>query len=736
MQLRALIVDRNPGFGHLLQPLAPDLEIIVVESGVGVPEAVDGFDPNVAMVDLEAEFAETALAVLRDEGIPVVLNSEAASYGSERVRDLTQRFDVSRFLERPLPLAELPAILRSVAPQPESDATSDRPVAPWARAPEAWADLDGTAAPEPTAQPTGEAPVAPWTQNPDRWRDTDDTPALTTTSSSAESTEAQPRSEAPVPPWEREPDQWAEMDRPVAPWDASPSAWEDEPQREVRGDLQRVNTKALRRLTTIWIRKRTGTLIAEEREVRVAFADGAPHGRVAESKALELLQQPSTRLKFQSADRTANPTRRAFGTTLFRAALDRTKSDWVEANADKALQPVEHLDSLRELPLSPEVVRVLESADGVLNLVDQLTALKLRLAQVEPSLAALHTMGVLEVMAVSVAPGKPKPLKNWVISRGYEGVERRKGERRVDIERRQSRDRRRDPLRARRIRVSGDDRRVVDRRKGDRRSQPDRRTAPPVELVYEPRTPKTPKKPKKPKKRTKQKPALPSPEVMGRLLKREWEVLEHADAWTVLGLPSSDDPKQVSQAGQRMLARYEPVVGDPRYDPTSQSLAAKISERVRWAMENARPVKPEAPPVIPRDELLFEQGRKSLLLKDYETATRCFRTAHKLAVEVPRYMGYYGWALWKAADQLDNDEREAQQAEAEELLRLSDSLDHRDAPIQIFLARVELELGQLKRALARTRRLRAAGEPNDELDLLWDEVQKAVAEAPPEPDPS
>ena len=78
---------------------------------------------------------------------------------------------------------------------------------------------------------------------------------------------------------------------------------------------------------------------------------------------------------------------------------------------------------------------------------------------------------------------------------------------------------------------------------------------------------------------------------------------------------------------------------------------------------------------------------------------------------------------------VSSDERETQQAEAVELLRLSDSLDHREASIQIFLARVELELGQLKRALARTKRLRAAGESSDELDQLWDEAQKAVAEA-------
>lgn len=713
MQLRALIVDRNSDFGHLLQNLSTGLEITLLQSGADVAGAMEGLRPAVAMVDLKAEFAETALTVLRAQRIPVILNSEDPD-GSEEVLELVRRFGVSRVLERPLAISELPSILRSVAAQPVPEATSTKPIAPWTRDPTAWDGLEGADS-APRATSTNEAPVAPWTRNPESWSDID------------EPLQDTPPSDTLIPPWERKPEQWAEMERPVAPWEASPSDWEEEPERVFHSHLERVNTKTLRRMSAIWVRKRTGTLSCEEQGVRIAFTDGAPRGKKAESSALDLLQQPKARLKFQAQGSAPNPARRSFGTELLRAALDLAKTDWVEANADKALQPVAHLDSLRELACGPAVFRVLESADGVLNLVDHLTALKLRLEQVDAYLGALDKMGLLEAMDVSVDPRTRRPRKDWVISRGYEGTDRRKAERRVDIERRQNRDRRRDERRARKVRASGDDRRGGDRRQGDRRSQEDRRTGLPM-------NPPPPRK--KRKKRKKPKVVMPPPEAMSRLLQREWGLLEHADAWTVLGLPSTEPPKQVKRAGQRMLARYEPVVGDPRYDEASQTLARKISERVRWAVENARPVKPEAPPVIPRDELLFKQGRKSLLLKDYETATKCFRTAHKLAVEVPQYMGYYGWALWKAADQLDDDEREAQQAEAEELLRLSDSLDHRDAPIQIFLARVELELGQLKRALARTRRLRATGEPSDELDLLWDEVQKAVAEAPPEPDPS
>jgi len=728
VQLRALIVDRNPDFGHLLQNLSTGLEITLLQSGARVAAAVERLRPAVAMVDLKAEFAETALAVLREERIPVLLNGEEPD-GSEGVLELVRRFGVSRFLERPLPISELPSILRSVAALPVPEATSTRPVAPWTLDPTAWGGPEGVDS-APTSASTNEAPVAPWTRDPESWSDLDAPPPSTPTPpvmGDAEPTrsspaQAQPPSATLIPPWERKPEQWAEMERPVAPWEASPSDWEEEPERVFHSHLERVNTKTLRRMTAIWVRKRTGTLSCEEQGVRIAFTDGAPRGKKDESRALDLLQQPNARLKFQAQGSAPNPARRAFGTELLHAALDLAKTDWVEANADKALQPVAHLDALRELPCGPAVFRVLESADGVLNLVDQLTALKLRLEQVDAYLGALDKMGQLEAMDVSVDPRTRRPRKDWVISRGYEGTDRRKAERRVDIERRQNRDRRRDQRRARQVRDSGDDRRSDDRRQGDRRSQEDRRKGLPM-------NPPPPRK--KRKKRKKPKVVMPPPEAMGRLLQREWGLLEHADAWTVLGLPSTEAPKQVKRAGQRMLARYEPVVGDPRYDEASQVLARKISERVRWAVENARPLPEEPAAVVPRDELLFEEGRKSLLVQDYDTAIKCFRTAHKLAVEDPLYMGYYGWTLWKAADRLNDAQRERKQAEAEELLRLSDSLDHSSVPIQIFLARVELDLGQLARARARTKRLRDAGEESGQLDLLWTEVQKALAETDP-----
>ncbi len=88
-------------------------------------------------------------------------------------------------------------------------------------------------------------------------------------------------------------------------------------------------------------------------------------------------------------------------------------------------------------------------------------------------------------------------------------------------------------------------------------------------------------------------------------------------------------------------------------------------------------------------------------------------------------MGYYGWALWKRSEGQTGAAQAKARKDAEDLLRLCDTIDSGLVPCQLFLAQVELEVGDLRRSKARLERLRARGDEPPGVDLLWVAIQKA-----------
>ena len=235
-------------------------------------------------------------------------------------------------------------------------------------------------------------------------------------------------------------------------------------------------------------------------------------------------------------------------------------------------------------------------------------------------------------------------------------------------------------------------------------------------------------KKKKARKRAQDAGQVPAGLDLSKLLARELKLTEKAEPWTVLGLPATESQAVVITAGKRLLDRYEPIARDEQAKPELRELAKQMAERVRWAMANAKPPEPEKPePQVPREQRIFSAGVEAMQANNWENAVRCFRKVHNLAVNEPRYMGYYGWALWMLADQKEGEEQERCRSEGEEFLRLCDSLDPSVDTCQLFLARVELKLGQVERAKTRVERLRQNGGEKADLSEIWKEIRRAVA---------
>ena len=736
VETRVLIIDRNAGFPALLRSMQPQLRVTSVQSGGGAATALSASGASVAVVDLEAPGAGTALAVLMRSKVPTILVSEEEAETSPRVQSLMARFGVARFIQRPFPILDFGEVVLQVAsaPPPPPAEEEGPPLAPWDIDPSGWSEEDEAPSSAPVVQPAQppapqsrdepySGPVPPWEDNPSAW---DGKPARAPAveahrparyahaSQEPSSRPAVPtKSQSLVPPWEREPDRWTGMERPVAPWEEKPTAWKQE-QRLAHSDLDRINVKVLRQLMNLWLRHRNGTLSADEVRGTAAFTDGAPSDTASDAVTRELLQTAHARLHFEEGSRRPNHAREAFGAKLFGAALDVSKKDWVEANAEMAMQPVQFLSELSDLPIGNQTLRVLETADGVLRLLDHLSALKVRLPDVEAHLAALAKLRLIELVDTSVDLDKRRARKSWVRSAAYEGSDRRNEERRGGPERRRNRDRRRDRRRAGAVADAGEDRRDGDRRSEDRRTGQDRRTG---------------EAPKDRKARRRVRPALGQdvhlPADIEKLLDREWKLIGQAEAWSVLGLPPTETREVVLATGQRMLGRYEAVEGDASLMPEVRAKARQVCERIRWAMRTARPTVGKGPARTTQDQTVFSEGMKAMLVRDWGTAVNCFRTAHKMAVEEARYMGYYGWALWKRSEGQTGAAQAKARKDAEDLLRLCDTIDSGLVPCQLFLAQVELEVGDLRRSKARLERLRARGDEPPGVDLLWVAIQKA-----------
>ena len=740
--MHVLIVDDNVGFSRLLRnQLVPDgFAVSATNDPAGARASALANQPNVLVVDadLPRGGAERAL-----EGICQVLKAPAHTFlltegnpEAQAVAALASSFGVSEILVRPIPMLEFAEMIHAVlAQEPGTQPTptepvGERPVAPWEKDPN-W----GMDRPEPrvrTSRPVrddptlvrltglsneelGEALLPP---APDVEAEEVTAPLI------ANLPAVEPREEPPPAPPEPE-----EPDRPVAPWDRDPG-WGDraeplppkppplappvtraariqptrpappppEPNEPVIQRARVLNIGILRKLTKIWARRQSGTLKAEGHPGTALFADGAPADVMSEIFAKEALES-TLELSFSENRSEPNHRRPGFTEVLWTAAKELAEPKFIRFHGRKALEDCAWPGALDELPVHRHIKKIAQSADGYIGVRDLLEAIGVAEdPRVSEELSALECMGILKFADVREAkvtkpillrPPEPEPEEEQKV----EAPRRRTGRLRMD-----------DDLADEELRQAGI---AVD-------------PEPSLETTLDEPSVDAPMP--TPRRRT----TSMRGQMELKRLRREKEHLERSDDWTVLGIPPTEDRSRVKAAAARMKQRYQDLAADDSLSEEARRLATEIASMVGRAAERARPPG-ENKLAGTNEDQAFLAGQQAGNQKDWETAVRCFRTAYKGDLNNAKYMGHYGWAMWRLAEHKNDAEAAKLRDDGIEMLRLSDQFDNDDDQVQLFLATAERERGEFARAEARCKRIQKRSPDFPGVDMLLGEIARARA---------
>jgi len=194
--------------------------------------------------------------------------------------------------------------------------------------------------------------------------------------------------------------------------------------------------------------------------------------------------------------------------------------------------------------------------------------------------------------------------------------------------------------------------------------------------------------------------------LLARRLTREAELMRTADDYTVLGVPADADEDLIRRAYSRQRARYRKLESSEELAPEVKALVSEIARHLKKAgrrlLKEAREPA-SAPPTRNYDpaEEAFLAGQAAVEAGRWDEATRHLSKARSHDSGSPRNMAWLGWATWHDTRKAKDKRRQ----DALELLQLADSFNPTDPDGQYFLAAVEAEDGQHRRALARITRL-------------------------------
>lgn len=161
-------------------------------------------------------------------------------------------------------------------------------------------------------------------------------------------------------------------------------------------------------------------------------------------------------------------------------------------------------------------------------------------------------------------------------------------------------------------------------------------------------------------------PARPEPIPIHRL-RREAELLRHADGWTALGIPRGSPPALITAAAARMRTRYQPLQRDP--NPDAREYAGEILRHVAMAEASlGGGASDDADPGI-ADQTAA--GGVALERGDFARADRHFSAARRIAPNDASVLAHLAWARFKNPEM----KRPAREEEANELLALALQFD-------------------------------------------------------------
>jgi tetratricopeptide (TPR) repeat protein len=207
---------------------------------------------------------------------------------------------------------------------------------------------------------------------------------------------------------------------------------------------------------------------------------------------------------------------------------------------------------------------------------------------------------------------------------------------------------------------------------------------------------------------------LERPEQVREWLKRTKSSLQRASSESILGISGEVSPEMLQIAEDRLLRRYDDVLGAVNVPDDIIAMARELREATRRAATSIRQRGTASTSSgsalsdyrsgqqLSREEDLLKRGRRLIEAQDWAQADHLLSEAYRLTSEHPGILTALAWARYNNAG-LNKPDREGQ---ALELLRAALDRDDSHAEAHYYLARLHQESGN--RIAAQTAARRAA----------------------------
>ncbi len=446
-------------------------------------------------------------------------------------------------------------------------------------------------------------------------------------------------------------------------------------------------------------------------------------------------------VEFQAHDPVGVGDRKAFGHMLFREAETHEGNRTGEITRAALLSRTRFTDTVRDLPVSPEVRRLIDQLDGPVAVGALCDRAGVDFPAVAASVGALAAMGLLGVQPAAAANWShgasraSRPFDPDLVTdagRPHSGASGN-GDRAPSSP--PGRDRPASGASSFRDRPPS----VATER--PRSTPPDRpwstpsssdrpRSVPPPERPLS--TPPEAHEAWRPGPAAQAPPSPGTPAhsladqiAMLRRLRREVDLLRGSDPWVVLAVSHDAPPERIEQASQRMVARYESLAA--QWGGEVADLSRQLLQRVRDAtLELTRsPAAPSSPKALPGDEY-FQAGLRAMSEGDWAGADRRFTAARDAHLDSVRNLAHLGWARFHNPE-LPLAERVE---EGVDLLLLAEQLDPTYAEGQYFLAMVLHRKGDDDAASRRVRRALKAEPQHLAANALAKKLRKPPVQPP------
>ncbi len=205
-------------------------------------------------------------------------------------------------------------------------------------------------------------------------------------------------------------------------------------------------------------------------------------------------------------------------------------------------------------------------------------------------------------------------------------------------------------------------------------------------------------------------------------LQLEWNVIENADDYTVVGI-SPDMPDEIVQrACDRMLRRYTKLKENEALPPEAQELAIQIHKRISEAVLRLQQGCGRRQDKRSSDLDPFEAGLIFADERDWTRAVKCFNMARHRDPNNGRNVAWLAWAVFN--DPSFPAEKRAKKAQ--DLMILAESLTSGNPTIIKLAAHLDYATGDLVRAWNRLDLLATRNPDDAEVRELLVKVQQDI----------